>query len=116
MKSEFEADLSTAQKEELQSMIAFQNLRAAKTGGIHAASKLLERKQGELADLQAKAASAKDELVSTKEALGADQQFMIELEEKCKVAVGDYDERAKMRSEELRALNEVMKILSDEDA
>merc|ERR1719188_630683 len=41
---------------------------------------------------------------------------MLQLEEKCKVSVADYDERNKIRSEELKALNEVIQILSDEDS
>ncbi|CAK0887403.1 unnamed protein product [Prorocentrum cordatum] len=49
MKEEFEKDLSTAQKEELQSLISFQRLRGTKTGEIHAA--------GELQDLSAKRTS-----------------------------------------------------------
>lgn len=116
MKEEFEKDLSTAQKEELQSLISFQRLRGAKTGSIHAAGELQGRKEDALVALQAKAASAKEEVVATKDALSADQQFLLELEETCKSSVADYEERHKMRGEELTALAEVIKVLSEEDS
>jgi len=116
MKAEFEADLAAAQKEELSSLISFQRLKGTKVGEIHAAGELQGRKENALAELQAKKASSKEEVAATKDALGADQQFLMELEEKCKTAVTDYEDRHKMRGEELRALAEVIKILSEEDS
>eukprot|EP00444_Apocalathium_aciculiferum_P008504 CAMPEP_0183399260 /NCGR_PEP_ID=MMETSP0370-20130417/11814_1 /TAXON_ID=268820 /ORGANISM="Peridinium aciculiferum, Strain PAER-2" /LENGTH=727 /DNA_ID=CAMNT_0025580385 /DNA_START=54 /DNA_END=2237 /DNA_ORIENTATION=- len=116
MKDEFIKNLVMSQKEELESMISFQGLRAAKVGEIASATEAAEQKESALADLQSKAAQAKEDLETTKEALGVDQQFLLGLEKNCKSNEEDYAERSKIRSEELVALAETITILSEDDA
>merc|ERR1712008_399314 len=49
-------------------------------------------------------------------ALEADQAFLATLEKNCAEENTSYQERVKVRSEEIRALGETLKILTDDDA
>merc|ERR1719454_268254 len=81
-------DLATAQKEELQAEIDFQNLQAAKLGEIAAATEQKEQKETELADLLDKVAKAKHDIEQTQKQLDADEAFLLEMTKNCKVEDG----------------------------
>merc|ERR1719326_719122 len=85
MEDKFKADLTDAQKEELQAIIQFQKLTAAKTAEMVAANKQIENKEKELAELLQAAAQAKEDLEATKETLAADQDFLANLIKECTV-------------------------------
>lgn len=116
MQAEFSRDLGADQKAELEALISFQKLRAAKLGEISAGQEARKQKEEVLADTMSKEAQAKEDLESTKSALAADQAFLLELEKTCKENVDSYAERSKMRSEELVALGEAIKILTQDEA
>lgn len=116
MKHEFDTDLAASQKEELQSQIAYQSLRAAKEAQIAAANGAIEEKSRELADTGAKLAQAKQDLEDTQNALSADQKFLIDLEKRCKIADEEYTERAKTRQDEIVAIGETIKILTSDES
>merc|ERR1719277_1567321 len=86
MEDTFTADLQAAQKAEVAAEIAFQRLRAVKMEEIQVASQSVETKSAELADTNAKVAQAKEDVVSTKEALSADEKFLVDLEAQCESA------------------------------
>jgi len=116
MREEFGKDLSEAQKEELRAMISFNNLKTAKMKEIDAATDLKNHKSEELAKAIQDDANAKEDIEDTKAALSADQQFLMELKKNCKIADEEYAARQKMRSDEIMALSEALKMLTDEDA
>mmetsp|Transcript_95090 Transcript_95090/g.255790 ORF Transcript_95090/g.255790 Transcript_95090/m.255790 type:complete len:718 (-) Transcript_95090:90-2243(-) len=116
MKDEFIKNLVMSQKQEMEALISFQGLRAAKTGEIESASMSKEQKEAALADIQSKAAQAKEDLQATKAALGFDQQFILGLEKNCKTNDDDYIGRQKIRNEELVAISEAITILTEDDA
>jgi len=116
MQEEFGKDLSNAQKEELRAMIQFQNLKAAKMKEIDAATELKNHKSEELAQATRDDADAKENLEDTQAAMAADQKFLIELKKNCKIADEEYAQRMKMRNDEIMALSEALKMLTDEDA
>jgi len=116
MHDEVTRDLSTAQKEEFQAVVAFQKLRAAKLSEIEAAKKLKAEKEAQLADLLAKSAQAKEEIADLKEALAADQEFLANLEKNCKAEDEAYAGRVKVRTEEIVAISEALKILTSDDS
>lgn len=109
-------DLAAAQKSEMEAVISFQSLRAAKSGEIEAATKQKEMKERELADLLDKVAKSKEDMESTKEALSADEQLLLEATKSCKMEDEEYAGRVKVRSEEIRALGEVLDILTGDEA
>merc|ERR1719316_2319620 len=104
------------QKEEIQSQIAYQSLRAAKEAQIAAANGAIEEKSRELADTGAKLAQAKQDLEDTQNALSADQKFLIDLEKRCKIADEEYTDRAKTRQDEIVAIGETIKILTSDES
>mmetsp|Transcript_13405 Transcript_13405/g.22044 ORF Transcript_13405/g.22044 Transcript_13405/m.22044 type:complete len:728 (-) Transcript_13405:58-2241(-) len=109
-------DLATAQKEELQAEIDFQNLQAAKLGEIAAATEQKEQKEAALADLLFKVARAKHDIEQTQHTLDADEKFLLEMTENCKVEDEEYANRVKVRSEEIKALGETLNILTGDEA
>merc|ERR1719335_1052857 len=116
MHEEFGKDLSNAQKEELAAMITFHNLKAAKQKEIDAATDLKNHKSEELAQATQDDANAKQDLEDTQNAMAADQKFLIELKKNCAIADKEYAQRSKMRGDEIIALSEALKMLTDEDA
>merc|ERR1719329_733154 len=116
MMEEFGKDLSNAQKEELRAMISFQNLRSAKQQEIAAATDLLNQKSEELAKATQDDAQAKEDLEDTKTQMAADQEFLLQLKKDCKVAAEEYKARTKVRGDEMVALGEALKILTDDEA
>jgi len=116
MHDEVTRDLSAAQKEEFQAVVAFQKLRAAKLSEIEAAKKLKVEKESQLAELLDKSAKAKEDIAALNEALSADQEFLANLEKNCKAEDEAYAARVKVRSEEIVALGETLKILTADES
>merc|ERR1719203_178295 len=116
MSEETARDLSEAQKEDSNANVTFQNLRAAKLGEISSATQQKKRKEGELAYTLDKAATSKEDKLATSGALEADQEFLANLLKDCKTEDEEYKQRFKTRSQELVALSEVLKILSEDNA
>merc|ERR1712217_102442 len=112
MADEFSRDLGAAQKEELQALIAFNELRAAKLAEIAEATKLKEQKEEQLADTMAAIAKAKEDKAATEAAMAADQKFLADLRESCTNEKQEYEKRHKVRSDEITALTETLKILT----
>merc|ERR1719484_202245 len=116
MKETFESNLSTSQKEELAAQDEYEQLKAAKLSEIKAAKTQVETKMVELADTDEKCATAKEDLESTKDALSADEKFLLDLKEKCKQTDEEMAERTKTRNEEIAAVSEAISILNADDA
>jgi len=116
MGDQFAADLASAQKEEMQSLIDFQNLKAAKTAEIAAATEQKDSKESALSDLLYAVAKAKKEMEKTQAALSADEAFMLEMTKNCKIEDEAYAGRVKVRTEEIKALAETLEILTGDEA
>merc|ERR1719253_1860968 len=97
-------------------MISFQNLNSAKQQEIDAATTLKNQKSEELAKATQDDAQAKEDLEDTKSQMAADQEFLIQLKKDCKVADEEYKARMKVRGDEVVALGEALKILTEDDA
>mmetsp|Transcript_73076 Transcript_73076/g.152561 ORF Transcript_73076/g.152561 Transcript_73076/m.152561 type:complete len:741 (-) Transcript_73076:39-2261(-) len=116
MMDEFKADLSAAQKEDFTSEVNFQNLKAAKLGEIKAGTEAKEQKEADLADTLDKAAKAKKDQEATTAAMEADEDFVGTMKKDCAAEDEQYKSRVAVRTEELQALGETLKILSEDDA
>jgi chromosome segregation ATPase len=108
--------LAASQKAELQALVDFQKLQAAKTGEIASATQSKDDKSAELADLLDKVAKAKEDLEATQAALSADQKFLVEMTKNCATEDEEYAKRVKVRSEEVKALSETLNILTGDQA
>merc|ERR1719426_451990 len=116
MKETFETNLSSSQKEEMQSQSAYEDLKAAKESEIQAGTDQKDTKTQELADTDEKLAQAKQDLEDTRNSLAADQKFLMNLKETCQMTEREFEERTKTRAEETKAVSEALAILSSDDA
>merc|ERR1719359_820967 len=116
MKESFEQNLANAQKEEADAVATFAELKSTKQREISAATKLIENKQVELANTGEKNEQSKEDLEDTRDQVTADQAFLLDLQERCGSMDKQFADRQKMRGEEIKAVNEALKILTDDDA
>merc|ERR1711972_1200535 len=110
------ANLSDAQKEEMASQKAYEDLKAAKEGEIAAGQSQIDTKTQELADTDLKLAQAKEDVADTKSSLSADEEFLAMLKEKCQMTDKEWEERSKTRQEETQAVSKALAVLSTDDA
>merc|ERR1719191_1777065 len=115
MKEEFESNLASEQKTEEQAVADFVVLKKAKESEIDAAASQIKQKTQDAADAANQLAESKENLESTREALGADKQFLQELKLRCQQTDKDFELRTKARADELAAVAEAIAILSDDD-
>merc|ERR1719399_2657650 len=99
MKEEFESNLAKMQEEEKTAQSDFNDLKAAKRDEIAAGK-----------------AKAKEDLDLTREALASDTKFLGDLRLRCQKSDKDWELRSKTRNDEIAAISETIKILSDDDA
>lgn len=116
MQDQFTRDLANAQKNEAAAAEAFAKLNEAKTGEIAAAEKQTRDKEAELTQVMHKTAMAKKETAKLQKAKGADEEFLMNLKKGCAKEDQNYQDRVKVRSEEVTALAETIEILTGDDA
>jgi len=116
MSDQFTADLASAEKQDFEAEVSFQSLKAAKLGEIEVGSKAKESKEADLADTLDQAAKAKEDRESTTAAMEADQGFLVNLQKDCKSEDEQYKARSKTRSEEIVALAETIKLLTEDES
>jgi len=76
----------------------------------------IDSKTQELADTDEKNAQAKEDVVDTKKSLGADEEFLMMLKEKCSMTDKEWEERQKTRSLEMEACSKALAFLTSDDA
>merc|ERR1711953_584458 len=116
MKETFENNLSASQKEEMANQKAYEDLKKAKEDEIAAGQAQIDSKTQELADTDEKNAQAKQDVVDTKKSLGADEEFLMMLKEKCSMTDKEWEERQKTRSLEMEACSKALAFLTSDDA
>eukprot|EP00413_Alexandrium_margalefii_P049387 CAMPEP_0204609382 /NCGR_PEP_ID=MMETSP0661-20131031/60882_1 /ASSEMBLY_ACC=CAM_ASM_000606 /TAXON_ID=109239 /ORGANISM="Alexandrium margalefi, Strain AMGDE01CS-322" /LENGTH=667 /DNA_ID=CAMNT_0051621043 /DNA_START=106 /DNA_END=2109 /DNA_ORIENTATION=- len=116
MKETFESNLSESQKEEMANQKAYEDLKAAKEEEIKAGQAQSDTKTQELATTDEKNALAKQDVVDTKASLSADEEFLMNLKEKCQMTDAEWEERQKTRQLEMEAVSKALSVLSGDDA
>merc|ERR1719337_524419 len=111
-----DSDLADATSAEETSKKEFDVLIAAKTKELDALTKEVEDKTARVGDDGVKLSEMKEDLEDTEESLEEDKKFLAELDKSCATKQAEWDERCKMRTEELLALSDTIKILNDDDA
>merc|ERR1719329_1308497 len=109
------ADLKEATGAENASIKAFNELMAAKKE-VGALTKAIEEKMVRVGKLQVELVEMKEDLDDTGKALLEDKKFLADLEKNCAKKQGEHDANMKLRSEELLALADTIKVLNDDDA
>merc|ERR1719265_853328 len=116
MKDEMTADLTELTDGENNARASFEELVAAKKKEIDAATKAIETKTMRVGDLSVEIVQLKNDLEETKEALGEDKVFLMNLEKNCDSKKKEWAERQKTRADEILAIQETIKILNDDNA
>jgi len=116
MKETFEGNLADSQKEELANSKAYEEQKAAKGDEIKAIRGSLDEKKTQLAKSDETNAQSKEDLDDTQDSLSIDDNFLIDLKERCKMTDQEWEMRQKSRQEEIAAIVQAISILADDSA
>ncbi|CEM33035.1 unnamed protein product [Vitrella brassicaformis CCMP3155] len=116
MLAEFDKDLNGAVTHEEEAKAAFEELTAAKNEEIMAAEKAVESKQVQLADATKILADSEDDIEDTTRSLEENKKFVANMATDCKTKADEWEDRQKVRAQEMAAISETIKILNDDDA
>jgi len=116
LQEDMEGTLADITKVEDEAIADVEGLIAAKEKEIAAATEAIESKTERAGEVAVQIVSLKNDLSDTKDELGADEVFLMELKKSCGTKAKEYDERVAMRAQELVAISETIKILNDDDA
>jgi predicted nucleic acid-binding Zn-ribbon protein len=109
-------DLAESTAAEEAAIKAYEDLMAAKTAEVAALTKSIEEKMVRLGDLQVEVVEMKEDLDDTGKGLLEDKKFVAGLEKNCATKDEEHAANVKLRSEELVALADTIKVLNDDDA
>merc|ERR1719191_411408 len=116
MKETFETNMEEGKKEEAESSAQYEELKSTKETQLNAANEKIFRKGQELAKARETAANDKEDLDDTQVTLEADTEFLAKLKEQCATIDKQWEERSKMRSEEIATVDEAIDILTHDDS
>jgi len=116
MKDSMVETLAQTTKEEASASADFDELESAKNKEINTLTKAIEIKSKRIGDVSVEIASLSNDLDDTSEALAQDQKFFGDLKTNCAAKEEGWDGIQKLRSQELVAIAETVKILNDDDA
>merc|ERR1719311_285833 len=116
MKETFETNMDTGKQEEAKSVSDYQSLKSTKESQIKGAKEKTFTKTEELAKAKEAAVVATSDLDNTEKTLAADTEFLAKLKDQCETIDKQWEERSKMRSEEIASVGETIGILTDDDA
>merc|ERR1712194_810117 len=94
----------------------YEALIAAKKKEVSALTKSIETKMGRVGELGVEIATLKNDAEDTAESLEEDQKFAGDMKKNCAEKTGIHEEEKKVRSQEVVALADTIKILNDDDA
>jgi len=116
MLEDMQSAVKDATADEAEAAANFENLRAAKTKEIAAATKAVEEKTARSGEVAVTEVQSKADLENTKTALTEDTEMLSSLKTSCATKTKEYEERSKTRTQEIQAISETVKILNDDDA
>jgi len=116
MSDEMQRDYKEMVDQEQGAIKVFNELQAAKTKEIAAATAAVEKKTQRSGELAVKIMQGHNDLQDTMDALSEDEQFQVNLRRDCALKAKEQNERVKMRAEELQAIAETIKIMNDDEA
>merc|ERR1719389_953320 len=116
MKDEMDKDLGGAVTAEETAAAGFEELAAAKKAEIAAAGSAIEAKTKRSGELAVSIVNTEDDIEDTTAELNDTQAFLANLASQCATKKAEWAERSKIRTEEVAAISEAIKILNDDDA
>jgi len=116
MKSTMEADLAEATSAENSAKASFDELVASKNKEIEALTQSIEEKTTRGGEGGVALAEMKEDLEDTSEGLKENKALLGDLDKNCATKKAEWEERSKMRGEELLAIADTIKILNSDEA
>merc|ERR1719174_1428212 len=116
MKETMEADLKEAEAKEADAKATFETLGTTKTSEIAAAGKAIESKSARAGTVAVEIVQNKADLESTEKAVAEDTDFKANLAKNCATKQKEWDERCKLRAQEIEAISDTIKLLNSDDA
>merc|ERR1719313_1988555 len=116
MKDEMVKDLDEATASEEQAALGFGELKDAKEQEIKVAGEAIVAKEKRTGDLKMSLVMDKNSLDDAKDENADATKYLANLKEQCATKMKERDTRKKMRTDEIAAISEAIKILSDDDA
>jgi len=116
MKENMENELADVTKSDAESSKSFEALIAAKEKELASSQGAVESKVERMAETGISIVQMKEDLDDTTKGLAEDQAFVADLKKSCASKQAEWDERCKVRADEMMAIGETIKILNDDDA
>merc|ERR1719456_1334086 len=116
MKETMEADLAEAESSEADSKTTYESLMTSKKSEIDAAGKAIETKSARAGAVAVEVVQGKADLEKTEKAVEEDTEFKANLKKNCATKQKEWDERQKIRAEEIKAISETIEMLNSDDA
>jgi len=116
MKETMEADLAETERSEAESKTTYETLMTSKKSEIEAAGKAIETKSARLGRWAWFRAWALGALAKTTDAVAEDTKFQANLKQSCATKQAEWDERCKIRAEEMKAISETIEMLNSDEA
>jgi predicted nucleic acid-binding Zn-ribbon protein len=116
MKETMEKDLSDATSAEGKAKTDFESMSASKNEQIQALTRMIEAKTARSGEVGVDLVNLMDDLDDTSTGLEEDNKFLGAMEKDCKTKKDEWAVRQKMRTAELLAIADTIKLLNDDDA
>jgi len=116
LKEDMEKELADATAAENTAISQFEGLVAAKEKEIQAATDAIESKTERAGQTAVDIVNLKNDLKDTQDSLADDEKFLADLKKDCATKAAEFDERSKLRAEEMVAISETIKVLNDDDS
>merc|ERR1719171_2197378 len=115
LKEDFETNLASTQKDEVKAQEDYAALKAAKEELLASSEDKLEEMQQEHAANKKALFDAKEDLELTRKQRTADVEFLRNLKLTCNDLDKQMEDRSKARTEEIKAVAEALKIITEDD-
>merc|ERR1719316_2085372 len=116
MKETYAADLAEAEGKEAEAKTTFETLMTSKKSEIEAAGKAIETKTARSGTVAVENVQAKADLEKTQKAVEEDTEFKANLKKNCATKQKEWDERCKLRAQEIEAISDTIEMMNSDDA
>jgi chromosome segregation ATPase len=111
MKEKAEATLSDARTDEMKAQHAHEMMKQSLETELDTMKKRMSEATTEKSGLESSAASAEEELASTKKTLADDEKYLLELKQSCSLKAEEWEQRQKDAAGELAAIAKAKEVL-----
>jgi len=115
LKDKFADEKAKLEKEEVNAKYAFESLGQTLADNIENASSVIERRTNFMNERLQNKAEAEGEKAATEADKAADSKYLADLTSQCQLKSDAFDERQKLRGEELDAISQAIEILGSGD-